>query len=108
MRFIYTTRSKVPEILDESGKAIFVDYEFRLGKDDLVCGGACVGYVVAYGDALYRSLDAVQRLRAQGLAVGLVNKCHVNQVDEEMLRMIGQSHFVLVVERRGKSLIYLL
>lgn len=45
LRFIYTTRSKatlessvgwgpaqVPEILDESGRAIFKDYSFRLGR----------------------------------------------------------------------------
>lgn len=63
-----------------------------------MCGGPCEGYVVSYGDALYRSLDAVRRLRDQGLPVGLVNKCHVNAVDEEMLQMIGQSKFVLVVE----------
>lgn len=43
----------------------------------------CDGYIVSYGDALYRSLDAVHRLRHMGLSVGLVNKCHVNVVDEE-------------------------
>ena len=43
----------------------------------------CDGYIVSYGDALYRSLDAVHRLQHMGLSVGLVNKCHVNVVDEE-------------------------
>ena len=40
------------------------------------------GYIVSYGDALYRSMDAVRRLREQGVNVGLVNKWHVNVADE--------------------------
>lgn len=71
--------------MSEAGKPIFGDdYTFELGRDDLVRGNAtCDGYIVSYGDALYRSLDAVHRLRHMGLSVGLVNKCHVNVVDEE-------------------------
>jgi len=103
LRFIYTTRSKVPEILSEAGKPIFGDdYTFELGRDDLVRGNAtCDGYIVSYGDALYRSLDAVHRLQHMGLSVGLVNKCHVNVVDEDMMQTIGTSKFVLVVESQN-------
>ena len=76
---------QVPEILDDTGRAVFGDgYEFQLGKDDLIWGNTtCDGYIVSYGDALYRSLDAVHRLQRMGVAVGLVNKCHVNAVDED-------------------------
>lgn len=103
LRFIYTTRSKVPEILSDAGKPIFGDdYTFELGRDDLVRGNAtCDGYIVSYGDALYRSLDAVHRLQHMGLSVGLVNKCHVNVVDEDMMQTIGTSKFVLVVESQN-------
>jgi len=103
LRFIYTTRSKVPEILSEDGKPIFGDdYTFEFGRDDLVRGNAtCDGYIVSYGDALYRSLDAVHRLQHMGLSVGLVNKCHVNVVDEDMMQTIGTSKFVLVVESQN-------
>ncbi|CAK0911545.1 unnamed protein product [Prorocentrum cordatum] len=86
LRFIYSTRSKVPEILADDGKPFFGgDYEFHKGKDDVLlkAGPAC-GYVVSYGDALYRSHDAVLQLRAKGLQVGLVNKCHVNVPDEDL------------------------
>ena len=38
-------------------------------QDDLILGGACDGYVVSYGDALYRAMDAVGRLRRAGLKV---------------------------------------
>ncbi|CAJ1422075.1 unnamed protein product [Effrenium voratum] len=102
LRFIYTTRSKVPEILDEEGKPVFgEDYTFELGKDDLILGGACDGYVVSYGDALYRAMDAVGRLRRAGLKVGLVNKCHGNAVDEEMMQRLCHAKFVLVAESQN-------
>jgi len=103
LRFVYSTRSKVPEVLTEEGKPFFGDgYQFQKGKDDVVLkAGAGCGYVVSYGDALYRAHDAVLQLRAQGMQVGLVNKCHVNVPDEEVLTMIGRSKFVLVAESQS-------
>jgi len=101
LRFVYTTRSKVPEILDVNGEAFFgKDYKFQPGKDDVIRKGRD-GYIVSYGDALYRSLDAVERLREEGLDVGLVNKCHLNSVDESVLRLVGSTKFVLVVESQN-------
>merc|ERR1719326_2546361 len=99
LRFVYSSRSKVPELLDESGKQYFGEgYTFEMGRDDFLAGADedCDGYIVSYGDALYRCLDAVRRLRDQGLSVGLVNKCHANVIDETALRMVGSSGFVLV------------
>jgi transketolase C-terminal domain/subunit len=104
LRFVYSTRSKVPELLDESGKSYFGEgYTFELGRDDFLCDtdGQYAGYIISYGDALYRCLDAVRRLRKQGLSVGLVNKCHMNVVDEEALSKIGSSGFVLCVESQS-------
>eukprot|EP00401_Gymnodinium_catenatum_P064334 CAMPEP_0117608102 /NCGR_PEP_ID=MMETSP0784-20121206/80637_1 /TAXON_ID=39447 /ORGANISM="" /LENGTH=671 /DNA_ID=CAMNT_0005411369 /DNA_START=57 /DNA_END=2068 /DNA_ORIENTATION=- len=103
LRFVYSTRSKVPVILNEEGNAFFGgDYEFQKGRDDMLlkAGSGC-GYVVSYGDALYRAHDAVLQLRARGLQVGLVNKCHANVPDEEMLSLVGKSKFVLVVESQS-------
>jgi transketolase C-terminal domain/subunit len=40
----------------------------------------------------------VERLRADGVRVGLINKPTLNVVDEEMLAKIGASRWVLVVE----------
>jgi len=104
LRFVYSTRSKVPAILNEEGRPVFGDgYVFRPGRDDIIVGANedCAGYVVSYSDALYRSLDAVHRLRAEGLKVGLVNKCHVNMVDEEVLTIVGRSGFVLIAESQN-------
>jgi transketolase C-terminal domain/subunit len=47
---------------------------------------------------LYRSYDAVLRCREQGLDVGLINKPTLNVVDEQTIKKIGSSGFVLVVE----------
>ena len=104
LRFVYSTRSKVPEMLKPDGTPYFGEsYQFVLGRDDLIIGHgeACDGYVVSYSDALYRAVDAVTRLRAEGMKVGLVNKCHVNVPDDDMLATIGESRFVVVVESQS-------
>ena len=98
MRFIFSTRSKVPMILDDAGEQMFGgDYTFTPGKDEVVREGDA-GYIVSFGDALYRSLDAVERLKQQGINVGLINKATLNVVDEDMMAKIGSAPFVLVVE----------
>ncbi|KAG2086747.1 thiamine diphosphate-binding protein [Suillus cothurnatus] len=98
LRFVFSTRSKVPYILKEDGTKFFGDgYEFVPGKDETIVEGKA-GYVVSFGEMLYRSWDAVLRCRREGLDVGLINKPTLNLVDEQTLRKIGSSPFVLVVE----------
>ncbi|KAF4614161.1 hypothetical protein D9613_008080 [Agrocybe pediades] len=98
VRFIFSTRSKVPWILKEDGSRYFEgDYQFTPGKDDVILEGKA-GYVVSFGEMLYRSYDAVLRCRQEGLDVGLINKACLNVVDEQTIMKIGQSPFVLVVE----------
>jgi transketolase C-terminal domain/subunit len=98
MRFVYTTRSKLPAILDSEGKPFFGEgYTFVKGKDDVLRKGKA-GYIVSFGDALYRAMDAVECLKAEGIDVGLINKCCLNDVDEDVMELIGNSGFVMVVE----------
>ncbi|MFO7974616.1 MAG: transketolase C-terminal domain-containing protein, partial [Candidatus Hydrogenedentota bacterium] len=98
LRFIFSNRSKLPYILKEDGSHFFGEgYTFQKGKDDIIREGTA-GYVVSYGELLYRSLDAVDRAREKGLDVGLINKCTLNVVDEDTLKQAGQTPFVLVVE----------
>lgn len=98
LRFIFSTRSKTPMILDSQGSDLFGgDYKFVPGKDEVVREGTA-GYIVSFGDALYRALDAVERLKQEGLDVGLINKPTLNVVDEDTLAKVGQSPLVLVVE----------
>ncbi|WP_445634054.1 Transketolase [Nostoc sp. DSM 114161] len=98
LRFIFSTRSKVPFILDNNGHEFFGrDYKFVPGKDEVIREGT-QGYIVSFGDALYRSLDAVERLKQEGLDIGLINKPTLNVIDEEAIAKIGNAPFVLVVE----------
>lgn len=99
LRFVFSTRSKVPYILKESSdeKLYGEGYEFVPGKEEVIRRGSA-GYVISYGDMLYRSLDAVERLRQGGLDVGLINKPTLNLVDEEAIKVYGSSPFVVVVE----------
>lgn len=98
LRFIFSTRSKVPLLLDDSGNELYAgNYTFTPGKDEVVREGTA-GYIVSFGEALYRSLDAVERLKKEGIDVGLINKSTLNVVDEEMIKKIGAAPFVMVVE----------
>ncbi|PFH48463.1 hypothetical protein AMATHDRAFT_5765 [Amanita thiersii Skay4041] len=101
LRFVFSTRSKVPWILKENGKRFFEDnYKFVPGKDDVIAEGTD-GYVVSYGEMLYRAYDAVLRCRQEGLNVGLINKSTLNIIDEQTIKKIGQTKFVLVVETQN-------
>jgi transketolase len=99
LRFLFTTRAPVPDILGEDGKPLYQGKPFEPGKDYIVreapAGG---GYVVAVGEAVYRALDAVIRLGESGVKVGLVNKATVNVVDRDMMKRLAGAPFVLVAE----------
>jgi transketolase len=98
LRFVFSTRSKVPTILNTDGEEYFGgDYEFVSGKDEVIREGT-QGYIVSFGEALYRALDAVERLKQEGIDVGLINKPSLNVIDEDMMVKIGNSPMVLVVE----------
>lgn len=98
LRFVFSTRSKVPTILDTNGNDFFGgDYKFVPGKDEVIREGTD-GYIVAFGESLYRALDAVERLKKEGINIGLINKPTLNVIDEETLAKIGKAPLVLVVE----------
>ncbi|MEZ6059402.1 MAG: transketolase C-terminal domain-containing protein [Planctomycetaceae bacterium] len=98
LRFIFSTRSGVPDLLDESGQRIFGnDYEFAPGKDEVIREGTA-GYIVTFGETTYRALDAVIRLKEKGPDVGLICKATLNVYDEEMMSKLAKSPAVLVAE----------
>lgn len=98
IRFVFSTRSKVPWILKADGTRFYGEgYQFIPGKDEIILEGTA-GYVVSYGDMLHRSYDAVLRCRESGIDVGLINKPTLNIIDEDVLRKVGTSPFALVVE----------
>jgi len=99
LRFLFTTRAPVPDILGTDGKPLYENLPFEPGKDYLVreapAGG---GYVIATGETVYRALDAVTSLNEQGVKVGLINKPTLNVVDPEMMKRLAAVPFVLVAE----------
>ena len=98
LRFVFSTRSPVPDILGDDGKPAYLGKAFEPGQDDVVRDAQGGGYVVAYGETLYRALDAVIRLGEQGLRVGLVNKPTLNRMDEASMKRLVAAPFVLVAE----------
>jgi transketolase len=98
LRFIFSTRSKTPILLDSNGSELYgANYRFTPGKDEVVREGTA-GYIISFGETVYRALDAVERLKQEGMDVGLINKVTLNIADEEMMTKIGKAPFVLVVE----------
>lgn len=98
LRFVFSTRSAVPDILDDNEQPVYGDgYEFVPGKDDVIREGTA-GYIVSFGETLHRALDAVINLKESGLDVGLVCKATLNAYDEEMMSKLAAAPFVLVAE----------
>ncbi len=101
LRFVYSTRSGTPFILDEQGNRRFGEgYTFTPDTDEVIRPGRD-GWIVSYGEMLYRCLHVVELLREEGVEIGLVNKPVLNVVDETMLATLGTSPFVLVVETQN-------
>jgi transketolase len=99
LRFVFSTRAAVPDILDNDGKPLYQGKAFEPGKDSVVRdAGPGGGYVVSVGETVYRALDAVIRLQEQGVKVGLVNKPTINVVDKDMMKRLAAAPFVLLTE----------
>lgn len=103
LKFVFSTRSATPFIHNEAGERLYGDdYSFVPGKDEVVREGSA-GYIVSYGEMLYRCLDVVERLKAEGIDIGLINKPTLNVVDTDMLKKVGTSPCVLVVETQNSK-----
>ena len=98
LRFIFSTRSGVPDLLKEDGSRVFGDdYEFVSGRDEVIREGTA-GYIVTFGETTYRALDAVIRLKEAGSDVGLICKATLNVFDDEMMTRLAAAPAVLVAE----------
>ncbi|MFN2353500.1 MAG: transketolase C-terminal domain-containing protein [Desulfopila sp.] len=101
LRFVYTTRSATPFIEKDGGGKLFDEgYEFVPGADEVIREGSA-GYIISYGEMLYRCLHAVELLRKEGIDIGLINKSTLNVLDKDMLAKVGSSPLALVVETQN-------
>lgn len=103
LRFIFSTRSATPFIKNGSGAKLFGDnYSFTPGKDEVIRKGTA-GYIISYGEMLYRCLHVVELLKEADIDVGLINKPTLNVLDKEMLATVGTSPLALVVETQNSK-----
>jgi transketolase len=102
IRFVYSTRSSVPYILNEDGKHFYDLENYSFTGDDEIIREGSDGYIVSYGEMIYRCLDAIERLKKEGYNFGLINKPCLNIPDEKMLEKIGNSKQVFVVESQNQ------
>ncbi len=101
LRFIFSTRSATPFIENSSKEKMFGEgYSFSPGKDEVIREGKA-GYIISYGEMLYRCLHVVETLKAEGIDIGLINKPTLNVIDMEMLEKAGTSPLTLVVETQS-------
>ena len=98
LRFLFTTRSTVPDLLDDDGNPLYAGKPFEPGKDYVVREANDGGWVVAFGEIVYRALDAVIKLREKNLNVGLINKPTLNLYDEQIMTRLAAAPYVLVAE----------
>jgi transketolase len=98
LRFVFSTRASVPDLLDENMRPLYQGKPFEPGKDDVVREAGGGGFVVAFGEIVYRALDAVIRMNETGVKVGLINKPTLNVYDEAAMKLLAVSPFVLVAE----------
>lgn len=98
LRFLFSNRAPVPDLLGEDGKPFYAGKAFVSGKDDVIRPANGGGYILSFGEITYRALDAVIRLGEQGVKVGLINKSTLNVYDEEAMKLLVAAPFVLVAE----------
>ncbi len=98
LRFLFSNRAPVPDLLDETGKPFYKDRPFVSGKDDVIRDAKGGGYVLSFGEVTYRALDAVIGLNEQGVKVGLINKSTLNVYDEQIMATLVKAPWVLVAE----------
>ncbi len=91
-------RSALPVLTDPSGAPIFTgDYRFEYGRADWLREGAD-GVIVTCGTLAGRAVEAADRLRADGLAIGVLNISCPLALDREALRDAAATGHVITYE----------
>jgi transketolase len=97
--FLGMGRSKVPVVLDESGKPAFAgSYNFVPGKADLLRRGDH-GAILSYGAILPQALKAREDLaQNHGLALSLHNMASIKPMDTEAILSAARTGLLVTVE----------
>jgi transketolase len=83
--FVGMGREKAPIILDEKGEPFFgANYEYTPGKADWLRRGL-QGTFIAMGPMVYPCLEAHERLKKEGLEIGVLNMASLIPLDKEAI-----------------------
>lgn len=96
--FIGMGRSKIPVITKENGEIYFgTDYNFQYGKADLIREGKD-GYILTYGCMVYRAVEISEKLKQEGISIGIMNFSCPTEIDKEMIEKAKGTPLIITYE----------
>ncbi|MCX7917111.1 MAG: transketolase [bacterium] len=96
--FVGMGRSRAPIILKENGEIFFDEkYIFEYGKADLIREGKD-GYILTYGCMVYRAINVYEKLKENGINIGILNFCCPTIIDEEKIKLAIDTGLIITYE----------
>ena len=96
--FVGMGRSKIPVILKENGEIFFDEnYKFEYGKADIIREGK-KGYILTYGCMVYRALKVYEKLKEEGINIGIMNFSCPTVIDEEKIKVAIDTGLLITYE----------
>jgi transketolase len=91
-------RSKIPILTDITGKEFFnTDYIFEYGKADWLRKGND-GTIITYGNMVYRTINAHERLKKIGIDIGVLNISCPLELDIEKIKQAADTGTIITYE----------
>ncbi len=96
--FVGMGRSKLPLITKENGDIYFGDnYNIQYGKSDLIREGED-GYILTYGCMVYRAIEISEKLKNEGVSIGVINFPFPAEIDKEIMEKVVKTSFLITYE----------
>jgi len=96
--FVGMGRSKIPVITKENGDIYFgPEYNFQYGKADLIREGKD-GYILTYGCMVYRAVEISEKLKKEGISIGVLNFSCPTVIDEDLIKKAIETSFIITYE----------
>ncbi|MCM8803733.1 MAG: transketolase [Candidatus Omnitrophica bacterium] len=96
--FVGMGRSKLPIILNENGEIFFDEnYNFEYGKADIIRNGKD-GYILTYGCMVYRAINIYEKLKEEGISIGVMNFSCPITIDEEKMKIAVDTGLIITYE----------
>jgi len=96
-------RSKIPVILDETGKPFFdADYRFVYGSIDTIRDGDDAA-IISYGGMLHRAVQAYDILKQSGISARVLNVSCPKDLDDDTIRSAAQTGCIITYEDHNST-----